>query len=54
VDWVEGAVSDPTEAELDMLDTLPDFHPSSRLGCQIRLESLADGKATIRLNPSKT
>ena len=54
VDWEEGAVSDPTEAELDMLDTLPDFSPCSRLSCQIRLESLADGKAKIRLNPSKT
>jgi 2Fe-2S ferredoxin len=54
VDWEEGAVSDPTEAELDMLDTLPDFSPCSRLSCQIHLESLADGKAKIRLNPSKT
>jgi 2Fe-2S ferredoxin len=53
VEWQEGAVSEPTDAELDMLDTLPDQQPTSRLGCQIRLESLTDGQAILRLNPSK-
>jgi len=39
---------------LDMLDTLPDSRPSSRLACQIRLESLTDGQATVRLHPNFT
>ncbi|MBU6274876.1 MAG: (2Fe-2S)-binding protein [Bacteroidetes bacterium] len=54
LDWLEGAVSEPTDAELDMLDTLPDSRPSSRLACQIRLESLTDGQATVRLHPNFT
>ncbi len=53
VEWQEGAVSEPNEAELDMLDTLPDQQPASRLSCQIRLESLTDGQAILRLNPTK-
>lgn len=32
-----------TDAELDMLDTLPDAHGSSRLACQIRLNPALDG-----------
>jgi 2Fe-2S ferredoxin len=52
--WLGGSVSEPTDAELDMLDTLPDHLPHSRLACQIRLESLSDGQATFRLHPSKS
>ncbi|MBM3936592.1 MAG: (2Fe-2S)-binding protein [Sphingomonadales bacterium] len=54
LDWLEGSVSEPNDAELDMLDTLPDNQSCSRLACQIRLESLYDGRASIRLNPSKS
>ncbi|WP_257667125.1 (2Fe-2S)-binding protein [Parapedobacter tibetensis] len=32
-----------TDAELDMLDTLPDADDSSRLSCQIRLSPALDG-----------
>lgn len=32
-----------TDAELDMLDTLPDADDSSRLACQIRLTPALDG-----------
>ncbi|MBK1440482.1 (2Fe-2S)-binding protein [Parapedobacter sp. ISTM3] len=32
-----------TEAELDMLDTLPDADDHSRLSCQIRLTASLDG-----------
>ena len=30
-------LNDPTDAELDMLDTLPDATQNTRLSCQIRL-----------------
>lgn len=33
-----GALSDPSESELDMLDRLPDGGNSSRLSCQIKVE----------------
>lgn len=32
-----------SDAELDMLDTLPDADDTSRLACQIRLDSTLDG-----------
>ncbi|MGV3762108.1 2Fe-2S iron-sulfur cluster-binding protein [Parapedobacter sp.] len=32
-----------SDAELDMLDTLPDANDRSRLACQIRLNSALDG-----------
>ncbi|HET9486355.1 MAG TPA: 2Fe-2S iron-sulfur cluster-binding protein [Chryseosolibacter sp.] len=39
VDVLEGReqLDDPTEAELDMLDTLPSTTAQSRLACQIRV-----------------
>ena len=39
VEVVEGAekLDDPTDAELDMLDTLPSANAKSRLACQIRV-----------------
>src|SRR5688572_33071790 len=32
-----GQLGDPTDSELDMLDTLPSTTPLSRLACQIRI-----------------
>jgi 2Fe-2S ferredoxin len=54
VDWLEGIVTEPTDAELDMLDTLPDQQPCHRLACQIRLDRLVGQSVKIRLNPSKS
>lgn len=34
---------DPSDEELDMLDTLPDADENSRLACQIRLTEKIDG-----------
>lgn len=36
-------LDEPTDAELDMLDTLPDATSSSRLSCQIRVSAELDG-----------
>jgi ferredoxin len=33
----------PTDIELDMIDTLPDATPTSRLACQIRLNEKMNG-----------
>ncbi|MXV15855.1 2Fe-2S iron-sulfur cluster-binding protein [Hufsiella ginkgonis] len=33
----------PGDAELDMLDTLPDAGPDSRLACQVRVHENLDG-----------
>jgi 2Fe-2S ferredoxin len=33
----------PTDAELDLLDTLPDAAPDSRLACQLRIKEDMDG-----------
>ena len=45
VDILEGAasLSIKGDAEEDMLDTLPDLLPESRLACQIRLTADMDG-----------
>ena len=43
-------LDDPTDAELDMLDTLPDASETSRLSCQIRVGPQLNG-AVFRLNP---
>jgi 2Fe-2S ferredoxin len=45
VDILEGAETLPLkgDAEDDMLDTLPDLLPESRLACQIRLSPDMDG-----------
>ena len=37
------ALPEAQDAELDMLDTLPDAEPDSRLACQIRVDELLDG-----------
>jgi ferredoxin len=36
-------LGEPTEAELDMLDTLPDSSSNSRLACQIRIGEYMNG-----------
>ncbi len=36
-------LGDPNEAEMDMLDTLPDASFNSRLACQIRIGEHLDG-----------
>ncbi|MBS1530048.1 MAG: (2Fe-2S)-binding protein [Bacteroidetes bacterium] len=33
----------PTDTELDLLDTLPDAGPDSRLACQLRIKQEMDG-----------
>ena len=33
----------PTDTELDLLDTLPDAGPDSRLACQLRIKDDMDG-----------
>ena len=40
----------PTDAELDMLDTLPDATENSRLACQLKLGSHMNGMV-FRLKP---
>jgi ferredoxin len=37
------ALPDPQDAELDMLDTLPDAESDSRLACQIRVDDSVGG-----------
>lgn len=37
------ALFEPGDAELDMLETLPQVYPGSRLSCQIRLTPTTDG-----------
>ncbi|WP_020602367.1 2Fe-2S iron-sulfur cluster-binding protein [Spirosoma spitsbergense] len=37
------ALPAPQDAELDMLDTLPDAEFDSRLACQIRIDDLVEG-----------
>jgi ferredoxin len=37
------ALPAPQDAELDMLDTLPDAESDSRLACQIRIDNLVEG-----------
>jgi len=45
IEWVEGVAPLPGAAELDMLDTLPDAGPNSRLSCQLRLSDLGESVA---------
>lgn len=54
VEVVEGSekLSDPTDAELDMLDTLPYTNEQSRLACQIRVDPALDG-AVLRLKATE-
>ena len=37
------ALPEPRDAELDMLDTLPDAESDSRLACQIRIDDSMEG-----------
>jgi ferredoxin len=39
----EGRLGEPNDAELDMLDTLPNATSSSRLACQLRLSEDMNG-----------
>lgn len=48
IELLEGSANEPTNEELDMLDTLFNTTDRSRLSCQIRLSSLSDG-AVVRL-----
>jgi len=48
LELLEGEANPPTDAELDMLDTLFNATDASRLGCQIKIAHLSDG-AIIRL-----
>jgi len=54
IEWIEGKAPVPGDAELDMLDTLPDAGHSSRLSCQLRLSDISDGCAfrvhALRIN----
>lgn len=44
VEVIEGEnYKEASDAELDMLDTLPEVSDSSRLACQMRLEEAMDG-----------
>lgn len=45
-------LEEPSDAELDMLDTLPDASETSRLSCQIRVGPHLDG-AVFRLEVGK-
>lgn len=38
-----GSYFHPTDTELDLLDTLPDAGPDSRLACQLRIKEDMDG-----------
>lgn len=50
IEVVKGAekLGNPTDIELDMIDTLPDATTNSRLACQIRLSGCLEG-ALIQL-----
>ncbi len=48
IELLEGHANDPTDAELDMLDTLFNTTEQSRLSCQIRISELSHG-AVLRL-----
>ncbi len=44
----QDGLGDATDVELDQLEALPEFFPTSRLACQIRISELLDG-AVIKL-----
>ena len=50
IEFIEGhdAIGEVTDAELDILDTLPEATEDSRLACQIRIADSLEG-AVIRL-----
>jgi ferredoxin len=45
LEWLHGDLPEPGDAELDMLDTLPDAGSASRLSCQLRVTDISDGSA---------
>lgn len=50
VEVLEGqdALQEPSDAELDILDTLPNPRDASRLACQLRIDQLENG-TVVRL-----
>jgi ferredoxin, 2Fe-2S len=44
----QDGLGDATDVELDQLEALPEFFPTSRLACQIRISEQLDG-AVIKL-----
>lgn len=44
----EDELSSATDAELDQLENLPEYYPTSRLACQVRISSILEG-AIIKL-----
>lgn len=48
ISLIEGTANEPTDIELDMLDTLFNATELSRLSCQIRISELSDG-AIVRV-----
>lgn len=46
-----GGISDPEDAELDMLDTLPDADDESRLACQIPISPALEGAHIVLRSP---
>lgn len=50
VEILEGkdALGNATELELDQLENLPEFYPTSRLACQIRIGEILEG-AVVKL-----
>jgi len=54
VEVIRGAeqLPEPDEAELQMLDTLPDITSGSRLSCQLRITAIMDGMV-FRIMPEQ-
>ncbi|MCC5936410.1 MAG: (2Fe-2S)-binding protein [Lunatimonas sp.] len=50
VEILEGqdALGEATDTELDQLEALPEYYPTSRLACQIRISDLLEG-AVVKL-----
>jgi 2Fe-2S ferredoxin len=39
----EDELGSATDAELDQLENLPEYYPTSRLACQVRISPLLEG-----------
>ena len=50
VEKEESVLAEMTDPEMDMLDTLPDASPVSRLACQIKVDASLNG-ARFKLRP---
>ncbi|MCH7412902.1 2Fe-2S iron-sulfur cluster-binding protein [Belliella sp. R4-6] len=44
----EEALGEATDTELDQLENLPEYYPTSRLACQVRISPILEG-AVIKL-----